>query len=292
MLDALPAAVLEALERVVARAVEIEVEAPVRVVRVLVVDAGAVDREPRAHAGRRRGTATAACSGTGPAAKLADSSTPPRNDCTRTGPCSVRVPSGTHHGPCASPGSSLDVERLALVIDRDVGQRALPQHAAALVVGEVDHDPGRLGEPPVELPVRFVDHVAHHHSSAGTTWVTTLIEEVDDRDERRVTVAAAEHHGGRAPREREVARRAAPVVHRRLRRRRRARACSRTRSSTIAIEIASASSSRDSIGWPLSSSRCATTPASRSTHASTARSRRSRTRRRARGDGRPSSAAA
>ena len=48
MLDALPAAVLEALERVVARAVEIEVEPPVRVIGVLVVDAGAVDRQPRA----------------------------------------------------------------------------------------------------------------------------------------------------------------------------------------------------------------------------------------------------
>ena len=47
-LDALPAAVLEALERVVARAVEIEVEPEVRVIRVLVVDAGAVDRQPRA----------------------------------------------------------------------------------------------------------------------------------------------------------------------------------------------------------------------------------------------------
>ena len=40
----------------------------------------------------------------------------------------------------------------------------------------------------------------------------------------------------------------------------------------LAIEIARDSSSRDSIGWPRESSRCATTPASRSTHASTARS--------------------
>ena len=112
----------------------------------------------------------------------------------------------------------------------------------------------------------------HHHSSAGTTWVTCLIEEIDDRDQRRVAVGAPEHHRRRAAREREVARGAAPVVHRRLRHVADARACSRTRSSTIAIETASASSSRDSIGWLFVELECATTPASRSTHASTARS--------------------
>src|SRR5204862_7840610 len=69
----------------------------------------------------------------------------------------------------------LDLERLPLVIDRHVRQRGLPEHAVTLVVGEVDHDPGRLGEPPVELPVRFLDDIGHvHHSSAGITWVTWL----------------------------------------------------------------------------------------------------------------------
>ena len=46
----MPAARFEALERVFLRTVEIEVEAEVRVIRVLIVNAGAVDRQPRTEA--------------------------------------------------------------------------------------------------------------------------------------------------------------------------------------------------------------------------------------------------
>ena len=48
--DALPATFFEALERIFLRAVEIEVEAEVRVIRVLIVNPRTVDRQPRAEA--------------------------------------------------------------------------------------------------------------------------------------------------------------------------------------------------------------------------------------------------
>src|SRR5450755_564391 len=48
--DALPATFFEPFERVVTRAIEIEVEPEVRMVRVLIVDARPQDRQPRAQA--------------------------------------------------------------------------------------------------------------------------------------------------------------------------------------------------------------------------------------------------
>jgi len=38
-------------------------------------------------------------------------------------------------------GIVAELERLALMVDRDVGQRGLPQHAASAIIGQVDHDP-------------------------------------------------------------------------------------------------------------------------------------------------------